>query len=221
MYMPVTLPGVSAGKIRELLQQTDRLIGQVPEVERVFGKAGRADTATDPAPLTMIETVIMLKPRDQWRPGLTLDDLKAELDDLVRFPGLTNAWVMPIKTRIDMLATGIRTPVGIKLAGPDLGQIEDLGRRVEALVREIPGTRSVYAERVLGGRYLTVDVDRAAAGRYGMNIADVHDAVAFAVGGMAIGETVEGRERYPISLRYFRDSTASSSSSSSSSSSYY
>jgi Cu(I)/Ag(I) efflux system membrane protein CusA/SilA len=205
LYMPVTLPGVSVGKARELLQQTDRLIRQVPEVERVFGKVGRADTATDPAPLTMIETTIMLKPRDQWRPGLTLEGLKAQLDDQVNFPGLTNAWVMPIKTRIDMLATGIRTPVGIKLAGPDLAEIETLGRQVEALVREIPGTRSVYAERVLGGRYLTVDVDRAEAGRYGMNIADVHDAVAFAVGGMAIGETVEGRERYAINLRYHRD----------------
>ncbi len=205
MYMPVTLPGVSAGKAREILQQTDRLIRQVPEVERVFGKVGRADTATDPAPLTMIETVIMLKPRSQWRPGLTLEGLKAELDERVRFPGLTNAWVMPIKTRIDMLATGIRTPVGIKIAGPDLAVIEDLGRQVESLVREMPGTRSVYAERVLGGRYLTVDVDRAEAGRYGMNIADVHETIAFAVGGMQIGETVEGRERYPISLRYFRD----------------
>ncbi len=205
MYMPVTLPGVSAGKAREILQQTDRLIRQIPEVERVFGKVGRADTATDPAPLTMIETVIMLKPRSRWRAGLTLEGLKAELDEQVRLPGLTNAWVMPIKTRIDMLATGIRTPVGIKIAGPDLAVIEDLGRQVESLVREMPGTRSVYAERVLGGRYLTVDVDRVEAARYGMNIADVHETIAFAVGGMQVGETVEGRERYAINLRYFRD----------------
>jgi len=205
MYMPVTLPSVSPGKARQILQQTDRLIRTVPEVVTVFGKMGRADTATDPAPLTMIETVIQLKPRDQWRPGLTLEDLKAELNRVVSFPGLTNSWVMPIKTRIDMLATGIRTPVGVKIAGPDLAVIETVGRELESVIREVPGTASVYAERVMGGRYLTVDVDRSRAARYGLNIEDIQAYVAFAVGGMNVSEAVEGRERYPINLRYFRD----------------
>jgi Cu(I)/Ag(I) efflux system membrane protein CusA/SilA len=205
MYMPTTLPGLSAGKAAELLQQTDRLIAAVPEVERVFGKIGRADTATDPAPLTMIETSITLKPREEWRPGLTLEDLKRELDARVQVPGLTNAWVMPIKTRIDMLATGIKTPVGVKIAGPDLGVIEKLGRRLETLLAPIPGTASVYSERTAGGRYVTVDVDRAAAARYGMNIADVHDVVTGAVGGLDVAQAVEGLERYPINVRYARD----------------
>jgi Cu(I)/Ag(I) efflux system membrane protein CusA/SilA len=205
MYMPVTLPAVSPGKARQILQQTDRLIRTVPEVETVFGKMGRADTATDPAPLTMIETVIQLKPRDQWRAGLTLEGLKAELNEVVSFPGLTNSWVMPIKTRIDMLATGIRTPVGVKIAGPDLSVIEDIGQELERVIRAVPGTSSVYAERVMGGRYLTVDVDRTRAARYGLNIDDVHAYVAFALGGMNVSESVEGRERYPINLRYFRD----------------
>jgi Cu(I)/Ag(I) efflux system membrane protein CusA/SilA len=205
LYMPTTLPGISAGKARQLLQQTDRLIATVPEVETVFGKVGRADTATDPAPLTMIETVIKLKPQDQWRPGMTMDKLKEELDQLVSFPGLTNAWVMPIKTRIDMLATGIRTPLGIKISGPDLAVIERLGEAVERAVAEVPGTRSVYAERVLGGRYVTVDVDRDAAARFGLNVEDVQRIVALAVGGMSISESVEGRERYPIRLRYYSD----------------
>jgi Cu(I)/Ag(I) efflux system membrane protein CusA/SilA len=205
LYMPTTLPGISAGKARQLLQQTDRLIATVPEVERVFGKVGRADTATDPAPLTMIETVIKLKPRDQWRPGMTMDKLRDELDALVNFPGLTNAWVMPIKTRIDMLATGIRTPLGIKISGPDLAVIERLGEAVEEAVAAVPGTRSVYAERVLGGRYVTVDVDRDAAARFGLNVEDIQQIVALAVGGMSISESVEGRERYPIRLRYFSD----------------
>jgi Cu(I)/Ag(I) efflux system membrane protein CusA/SilA len=205
MYMPTTLPGISAGKARQLLQQTDRLIRTIPEVETVFGKVGRADTATDPAPLTMIETIIQLKPKDQWRPGVTLEDLKRELDQRVRFPGLSNAWVMPIKTRIDMLATGIRTPVGIKISGPDLAVIERIGKQIEPLAASVPGTRSVYAERVMGGRYLNVEVDRPAAARYGLSVEDVQRVIALAVGGSAIGESVEGRERYPIRLRFYSD----------------
>jgi len=205
MYMPTTLPGISAGEARQLLQQTDRLIRSVPEVESVFGKAGRADTATDPAPLTMIETVIQLKPRDQWRPGITVDDIRAELDQRVQLPGLANAWVMPIKTRIDMLATGIRTPLGIKISGPDLGVIQDVGTRIEAVIAGVNGTRSVYAERVLGGRYITVDVDRIAAARFGLSVHDLQQVVALGVGGMAISTSVEGRERYPIRLRFYGD----------------
>jgi Cu(I)/Ag(I) efflux system membrane protein CusA/SilA len=209
LYMPTTLPGLSTDAARALLQQTDRLIRTVPEVERVFGKAGRADTATDPAPIEMFETTIMLKPREEWRPGMTPEKLKAELDALVKFPGLSNAWGYPIKTRIDMLATGIRTPVGIKIMGPDLTVIEDLGRRIEVILREVPGTTSVYAERTAAGRYLDVDIDRVAAGRHGLNVKDVQDIVASAVGGMNVGYTVEGLERYPVNLRYpqaFRDS---------------
>jgi Cu(I)/Ag(I) efflux system membrane protein CusA/SilA len=209
LYMPTTLPGLSTDAARALLQQTDRLIRTVPEVERVFGKAGRADTATDPAPIEMFETTIMLKPREQWRPGMTPEKLKAELDALVKFPGLSNAWGYPIKTRIDMLATGIRTPVGIKIMGPDLAVIEDLGRRIEVILGEVPGTTSVYAERTAAGRYLDVDIDRVAAARHGLNVKDVQDIVASAVGGMTVGYTVEGLERYPVNLRYpqaFRDS---------------
>ena len=205
LYMPTTLPGISAGKARQLLQQTDRLIATVPEVERVFGKVGRADTATDPAPLTMIETMIKLKPREEWRPGMTTDKLREELDNLVDFPGLTNAWVMPIKTRIDMLATGIRTPLGVKVSGPDLSVIARVGEAVERVVADLPGTRSVYAERVLGGRYLTVDIDRDAAARFGLNVEGIQQIVALAVGGMSISTSVEGRERYPIRMRYFSD----------------
>ncbi len=205
MYMPTTLPGISAGEARQLLQQTDRLIRTVPEVKSVFGKAGRADTATDPAPLTMIETVIQLKPKAQWRPGITLDDIRAELDRRVQLPGLANAWVMPIKTRIDMLATGIRTPLGIKISGPDLGVIQDVGTRIEAVIAGVNGTRSVYAERVLGGRYITVDVDRVAAARFGLSVSDLQQVVALGVGGMAISTSVEGRERYPIRLRFYAD----------------
>ncbi|KGE02973.1 efflux RND transporter permease subunit [Pseudohaliea rubra] len=202
MYMPTTYPGLSIGEARRLLQHTDKLIATVPEVERVFGKVGRAETATDPAPLTMIETFIQLRPRDQWRPGMTTEGLKAELDQLVKLPGVTNAWVMPIKTRIDMLATGIKTPVGIKVAGPDLGTIEAVGRQLESILENLPGTASVYSERVAGGRYVTVDIDRERAARYGLNIADVQGMVAAAVGGASAGEAVEGRERYPINLRY-------------------
>ncbi|HSQ68954.1 MAG TPA: efflux RND transporter permease subunit [Steroidobacteraceae bacterium] len=209
LYMPTTLPGLSADAARALLQQTDRLIRTVPEVERVFGKAGRADTATDPAPIEMFETTIMLKPREQWRPGMTPEKLKAELDALVRLPGVSNAWGYPIKIRIDMLATGIRTPVGIKIMGPDLAVIQQLGRAIEDLMREVPGTTSVYAERTATGRYIDVDIDRVAAARFGLNIKDVQDVVSSAVGGMNVGYTVEGLERYPVNLRYpqdFRDS---------------
>ncbi len=209
LYMPTTLPGLSTDAARALLQQTDKLIRTVPEVERVFGKAGRAETATDPAPIEMFETTIKLRPRDQWRPGMTPAKLKAELDAVVKFPGLSNAWGYPIKTRIDMLATGIRTPVGIKIMGPDLEAIQRLGRQIEDILRPVQGTTSVYAERTATGRYLDVDIDRVAAGRYGLNVKDVQDIVGSAVGGMTVSYTVEGLERYPINLRYpqdFRDS---------------
>ena len=209
LYMPTTLPGLSPDAARSLLQQTDRLIKTVPEVERVFGKAGRAETATDPAPIEMFETTIMLKPREQWREGMTPEKLKAELDALVRFPGMSNAWGYPIKTRIDMLATGIRTPVGIKIMGPDLGTIQQLGQQIEAIVKAVPGTTSVYAERTATGRYVDIDIDRVAAARYGLNVKDVQDIVGTAVGGMNISYTVEGLERYPVNLRYpqeYRDS---------------
>jgi Cu(I)/Ag(I) efflux system membrane protein CusA/SilA len=212
LYMPTTLPGLSTDAARALLQQTDRLIRTVPDVERVFGKAGRAETATDPAPIEMFETTIMLKPRDQWRPGMTPEKLKAELDALVKFPGLSNAWGYPIKTRIDMLATGIRTPVGIKIMGPDLEVIQGLGQRIEQILRDVEGTTSVYAERTATGRYIDVDIDRVAAARYGLNVKDVQDIVSSAVGGMTVSYTVEGLERYPINLRYpqdFRDSLES------------
>jgi len=205
MYMPTTYPGLSIGKAQELLQQTDKLIKTVPEVKSVFGKIGRADTATDPAPLTMIETTVQLKPKSEWREGMTTEKLKQELNELIRFPGLTNAWVMPIKTRIDMLATGIKTPVGIKIAGPDLAVIQDIGKRLEELIKQVPGTASAYAERVAAGRYITIDVDRRAAARFGLNIADVHDVIGSALGGMNITESVEGLERYPVNLRYPRD----------------
>jgi Cu(I)/Ag(I) efflux system membrane protein CusA/SilA len=209
LYMPTTLPGLSTDAARSLLQQTDRLIKTVPEVERVFGKAGRAESATDPAPIEMFETTIMLKPRDQWREGMTPEKLKAELDALVKFPGMSNAWGYPIKTRIDMLATGIRTPVGIKIMGPDLTTIQQLGQKIEAIVKAVPGTTSVYAERTATGRYVDIDIDRVAAARYGLNIKDVQDIVGSAVGGMTVSYTVEGLERYPVNLRYpqaYRDS---------------
>ncbi|CAH9057652.1 Cation efflux system protein CusA [Pseudoalteromonas haloplanktis] len=209
MYMPTTYPGISIGKARELLQQSDKLIATVPEVKTVFGKIGRAETATDPAPLTMIETFIQFKPKDQWRKGMTTEKLKQELDALVKFPGLTNAWVMPIKTRIDMLATGIKTPVGIKVAGPNLNEIQKIGQQIEALLKDFPGTASVYSERVAGGRYIKVDINREKAARYSLNIADVQQVVATAIGGMNVTETVEGQERYPVNIRYpqaYRDS---------------
>ena len=205
LYMPTTLPGVSVTKARELLQQTDRIIRTFPEVENVFGKIGRAETATDPAPLSMIETTITLRPQEEWRPGMTPEKLVEELDRAVRFPGLTNAWTMPIKTRIDMLSTGIKTPVGIKVAGDDLETLEEVGRRIEQVVREIPGTASVYAERVAGGNYIDFEIDREEAGRYGLTVGDVQDVILSAVGGMNITHTVEGRERYPVNLRYGRE----------------
>ncbi|MDH3363525.1 MAG: efflux RND transporter permease subunit [Gammaproteobacteria bacterium] len=202
MYMPTTYPGVSIDKAREILQSTDKMILEVPEVKRVFGKIGRAETATDPAPLTMIETVIQLKPREEWREGMTPEGLRAELDRVVKFTGLTNAWVMPIKTRIDMLATGIKTPVGIKVAGPDLKVIERIGQDLERVLANVDGTASVYSERVAGGRYVDVDIDRKRASRFGLNINDVQDVVRSAVGGMNVTQTVEGLERYPVNVRY-------------------
>jgi Cu(I)/Ag(I) efflux system membrane protein CusA/SilA len=205
LYMPTTLPGLSITKAREILQQTDRMILQVPEVDRVFGKIGRAETATDPAPLSMIETTITLKPREAWRPGLTLQGLIDELDRKVRLPGVTNAWTMPIKTRIDMLSTGIKTPVGIKIAGPDLDVLQRLGAEVESILREEPGTLSVYAERVVGGNYLDYDIDRREIARYGLTVADVQDVIQSAIGGRNVTYTVEGLERYPVNLRYSRE----------------
>ncbi len=205
MYMPTTYPGISIGKARELLQQTDKLIRTIPEVELVMGKIGRAETATDPAPLTMIESFIKMKPRDQWRDGIDTQDVIDELDALVKFPGVTNAWVMPIKTRIDMLATGIKTPVGIKIAGPELAIIEDIGRQLEEILPSVEGTTSVYAERVAGGRYIKIDIDRDRSARYGLNIQDVQQVIATAVGGMNVTQTVEGLERYPVNIRYPQD----------------
>jgi len=205
MYMPTTYPSLSIGQARQILQQTDKLIKSVPEVKTVFGKIGRAETATDPAPLTMIETFIQLRPHDEWREGMTTEKLIQELDALVKIPGLTNAWVMPIKTRIDMLATGIKTPVGIKVAGPDLSVIQDIGKQIEEILIEVPGTASVYSERVAGGRYVKVDIQRAKAARFGLNIGDVQQVVATAIGGMNVTQTVEGLERYPVNLRYPQD----------------
>ncbi|MGB5256106.1 MAG: efflux RND transporter permease subunit [Woeseiaceae bacterium] len=202
MYMPTTYPGISIDKAREILQHTDKMIMQVPEVKRVFGKIGRAETATDPAPLTMIETVVQLKPHEEWRKGMTAEKLRAELDAAVTYTGLTNAWVMPIKTRIDMLATGIKTPVGIKVAGPDLSVIGEIGQKLEQVLRDVPGTTSVYSERVTGGRYVDVDIDRQRASRFGLNIADVQEIVRSAVGGMDVTYTIEGLQRYPVNVRY-------------------
>ena len=205
LYMPSALPGLSVSKASELLQQTDRLIRTVPEVERVFGKAGRADTATDPAPLEMFETTIQFKPRDQWRQGMTPDRLIEELDRTVKVPGLSNIWVPPIRNRIDMLATGIKSPVGIKVAGTELATIDRLAVQIEAVVKQVPGVSSALAERLTGGRYIDVDVDRAAAARHGMSVADVQSIVATAIGGDNVGEVIVGRERFPISMRYPRE----------------
>ena len=205
LYMPTTLPGISVTEARDLLQRTDRIIKTFPEVDHVFGKVGRAETATDPAPLSMIETTIQLKPRDQWREGMTRERLVAELERAVQVPGLTNAWTMPIKTRIDMLSTGIKTPVGVKLAGPDLAVLERLGQEVERTVRDLPGTSSVYAERVMGGNYLDIAIDRDAIARYGLTVEDVQWTIGTAIGGMQVTTTVEGLQRYPVNLRYERD----------------
>jgi copper/silver efflux system protein len=205
LYMPSALPGLSVSKASTLLQQTDRLIKTVPEVLRVFGKAGRADTATDPAPLEMFETTIQFKPREQWRAGMTPEKLIGELDRVVKVPGLTNVWVPPIRNRIDMLATGVKSPVGIKVAGADLATIDKLTTRIEAAVKNVPGVSSALAERLTGGRYIDVDVNRLAAARYGLSVADVQAVVATAIGGDTVGEVVSGRERYPINVRYPRE----------------
>jgi Cu(I)/Ag(I) efflux system membrane protein CusA/SilA len=205
LYMPSALPGLSAGKASQLLQQTDRMIRTVPEVASVFGKAGRAETATDPAPLEMFETTIQFKPRSEWRPGMTPEKLVEALDRAVQVPGLSNIWVPPIRNRIDMLATGIKSPVGVKVAGADLAQIDRIAARIEAAVRNVPGVTSAFAERLTGGRYVDVAIDRDAASRYGLNIADVQGIVSAAVGGDNIGETVEGRQRFPINVRYPRE----------------
>jgi Cu(I)/Ag(I) efflux system membrane protein CusA/SilA len=205
LYMPSALPGIGVGKAAELLQQTDRLIKTVPEVQTVFGKAGRAETATDPAPLEMFETTIQFKPRDQWRPGMTPDKLVEELDRVVKVPGLSNVWVPPIRNRIDMLATGVKSPVGIKVAGSSLQEIDRVTGAIEAAVRKVPGVSSALAERLNGGRYIDVQIDRAAAARFGMNVADVQSVISAAVGGENIGETVEGLQRFPINVRYPRE----------------
>ena len=205
LYMPSALPGISAAKAAELLQQTDRLIRTVPEVKSVFGKAGRAETATDPAPLEMFETTIQFKPRDQWRPGMTPEKLTQALDDAVKVPGLANIWVPPIRNRIDMLATGIKSPVGVKVSGTNLADLDQVARAIEGVAKKVPGVSSSLAERLTGGRYIDVQIDRAAAARYGLNIADVQQIIAGAIGGENIGETVEGVARFPINLRYPRE----------------
>jgi Cu(I)/Ag(I) efflux system membrane protein CusA/SilA len=205
LYMPSALPGLSAQKATELLQQTDRLIKTVPEVEQVFGKAGRARTATDPAPLTMFETTIRFKPKDQWREGMTTEKLVEELDRIVRVPGLANIWIPPIRNRIDMLATGIKSPIGIKVAGNDLEIIDQVSRQIEQVAKQVPGVSSALAERLTGGRYVDIDIRRGIAAQYGLNIADIQSVVSGLIGGENIGETVEGLERYPISLRYPRE----------------
>lgn len=202
LYMPTTLPGISITKAKELLQQTDRIISTFPEVHHVFGKIGRAETATDPAPLSMIETTIMLKPESKWREGMTIEKLTYELDRSIQFPGLTNAWTMPIKTRTDMLSTGIKTPVGIKIMGENLQVLSDLGEKLEAVIREVPGTLSVYSERVTGGNFLDYHIKRKEAARYGLTVGDIQDIIMTAIGGMNITQTVEGLERYPVNIRY-------------------
>ncbi|MFV2058667.1 MAG: efflux RND transporter permease subunit, partial [Thiohalomonadales bacterium] len=204
LYMPTTFTGISIGKVGEILQITDRMIKTIPEVDTVFGKAGRAETATDPAPLTMIETTIQFKPKSEWRPGMTMEKLKKELNEKIKIPGLTNAWVMPIKTRIDMISTGIKTPLGIKILGSDLGVIQEIGEQIEAVVKTIPGALSVFSERVAGGRYINIDINRKLAARYGLNVADVQEIVGKAVGGANVTWTVEGLERYPVNIRYPR-----------------
>jgi len=205
LYMPTALPGISAAKAGELLQQTDRLIKTVPEVATVFGKSGRADTATDPAPLEMFETTIQFKPRDQWRPGMTPEKLVDELDRTVKVPGLSNVWVPPIRNRLDMLSTGIKTPVGVKISGSELSQIDGIAAQVEAAVKDVPGVTSALAERLNGGRYIDVDIDRLAAARYGLAVADIQSVVSSAVGGDKVGEVIAGRERFPINIRYPRE----------------
>ena len=205
LYMPTALPGLSAGKAAEVLQQTDRILKTFPEVQRVFGKAGRAESATDPAPLEMVETTVMLKPRGEWRDGLTTEKLIEEMDAALKIPGMGNVWVQPIRNRIDMLATGIKSPVGIKIAGPDLKVIEKIGAEVEMVVKAIPGTVSAFSERVSGGRYIDVTPNRLAAARYGLSIGDIQRVVSVAIGGESIGQTIEGLSRFPINVRYPRE----------------
>jgi len=205
LYMPTTLPGLSITKARELLQQTDKIIKSFPEVKQVFGKIGRAETATDPAPLTMIETTILLHDSEKWRDGMTMDKLIEELDNAVQIPGLTNSWTMPIKSRIDMLSTGIKTPVGIKIMGADYNVIVNIGRQIENLVKKLPGTLSAYSERITGGNFLDIEINRQRIARYALTIADVQDVIKYAVGGMNITYTIEGLERYPVNLRYSRE----------------
>ena len=205
LYMPTTDPGISITKAKELLQQTDKIIQSFPEVKTTFGKIGRAETATDPAPLSMIETTIVLKPKEEWRPGMTIEKLTEEFDRAIQFPGLTNAWTMPIKTRIDMLSTGIKTPVGIKLMGDDLALLSELGQKIAVVIKEIPGTLSVFSDKTIGGNYLDFEIDREAAARFGLTVGDVQDVIMSAVGGMNITYTVEGLERYPVNVRYSRE----------------
>lgn len=205
LYMPTTFPSLSAGKAQQLLQQTDKLIKSFPEVKTVFGKIGRSETATDSAGLNMVETIIQFKPKSEWRSGMTMEKLRAEIESLLKLPGVSNAWVMPIRTRIDMLATGIKTPVGIKVNGADLKTIQEVGQQLEKILKKVLGTVSVYAERAASARYVQVDIDRLKAARYGLNIEDIQDIIEIAVGGMNISQTIEGRERYPIDLRYPRD----------------
>ena len=204
-YMPTTLPGLSVTKAAELVQTQDKIIKSFPEVASVWGKAGRAATATDPAPTEMFETVINLKPESEWRSGMTVDKLIAEMDKALQFPGVSNAWTMPIKARIDMLSTGIRTPVGVKVLGTDLAEMEKLARQIEAVIRTVPGTTSAYAERVIGGYYLNIDPDRAQLARYGLMVGDLQNLIAMALGAEPVTTTVEGRERYTVSIRYPRD----------------
>ncbi|MCF6807342.1 CusA/CzcA family heavy metal efflux RND transporter [Thiotrichales bacterium 19S9-12] len=202
MYMPTLLPGVSIGKAQEVLQQTDKLIKSIPEVKTVFGKIGRAQTATDPAPLTMIETIIQFKPESEWRKGMTFEKIKNELDQAIQIPGVTNAWVMPIRTRIDMLSTGIKTPIGIKISGSDLSEIQTIGQSIENILKTVPTTVSTYADRSSGGRYINIDIERKKSANYGLSIKDIQAMISLAVGGMNISESIEGLERYPINLRF-------------------
>lgn len=205
LYMPSTFPSISIGKAKEFLQQTDKIIKTSPEVLHVFGKIGRADSATDPAPLTMVESIIQFKPKEQWREGMTIEKIRDELDQKLNIPGVSNIWVMPIKNRIDMLATGIKTPVGIKVAGTDLAEIQRIGQQIEQQLNQLDGTASVYSERVASGRYITIDIDRLAAARFGLNVSDIQLVIKTALGGMQVTQTVEGLERYPVNIRYPRD----------------
>lgn len=205
LYMPTTFPGISAGKAQQLLQLTDKLIATVPEVKTVFGKIGRAETATDPAPFSMLETTIQFKPEYEWRPGISMEKIRAELTSRLALPGLSNVWVMPIRTRIDMLATGIKTPLGIKIAGPDLKVIQSIGQQIEFVLKKIPGTLSAFAERVASSHYIMININRLKASRYGLNIEDIQQIIETALGGINIAQTIEGRERYPVNLRYPRE----------------